>query len=159
MTTAVAQQNYLSDEGRKKLTAQLNYLENTLRPDILDKLESAADGGDSIENSELIFTLQELDMLDQRIAFVRDTLRNSAPIIRDLAATDMVTLGSSVTIEIEDEGERTYMIVGSAESDPENGSISNRSPLGIALMGKRVGESAIVVNRDFSYQAQIIQIE
>ena len=125
-------------EGKAELEAELEDLKSR-RGDIADKIAEARDYGDLSENAEYDSAREEQGIVETRIAKIEDILAN-ADIIK-ARKTDKVHVGS--TVEVEAAGKRrTYILVGPVEADPANGKISDESPIGEALLGKAVGESA-----------------
>ena len=137
---------FLTEEGLKKLEEELYYLENEKRAQVAARIQSAKEEGDISENAEYDDAKHEQAFVEGRIMTLRAMVRN-AVIIEDHGPSDVVRLGSRVTVQEDGmEEPEVYHVVGSAEVDPLNGRISNESPIGRALMGQRVG--AVV-----SYQA------
>jgi len=130
---------FLTEEGLKKLEEELQYLETEKRAEVAARIQSAKEEGDISDNAEYDDAKHQQAFVEGRIMTVRAMIRN-AQIIENNGPSDEVRLGSRVTVLEEglDEPE-LYNIVGSAEVDPQNGRISNESPLGQALMGRRVG--------------------
>jgi transcription elongation factor GreA len=134
-----AQQTFLTREGHKKLEQELNYLRTVRRQEVARRLHDALGEGDILENAELEDARNEQSFIEGRILTLESILSN-AIIIEDEGPRETVGLGSHVTV-VEDNGPpETYHIVGSAEADPARGLISNESPLGQALMGRKMGD-------------------
>ena len=129
---------YLSQEGLEKLKTELHDLKTKKRQEIAARLEHAKTLGDLSENAEYQETKEEQTLVEQRIAELEERVRN-AVVMEKQAKSDMVRVGSTVVVT-SDQGEETYMIVGSEEADPGRGKISNESPLGKAFLGKKIGE-------------------
>lgn len=132
---------YLTAEGLEKLTAELHELITVERPRVAARIHEAKLDGDLSENAEYEDAKQEQSFLEGRIATLELQLRNAAVIERTNG--DKVGIGSKVVIK-GDDGEETLMIVGSAEAAPREGRISNESPVGAALMGRKKGEKVVV---------------
>jgi transcription elongation factor GreA len=130
---------YLSAEGLEKLKHELNELKTTTRKSIAERIESAKALGDLSENAEYQEAKDSQSQNEARIAELEEILRD-AVLISENHRTDVVDIGSTVSVEAEDKKERAYTIVGSEEADPVQGKISNESPLGKAFLGKKVGE-------------------
>ena len=133
----------LTEEGLAKLTKELEYLRKEGREKVADRLHRAFQDGqddDFVENAELEAARHEQAFLEGRIQELEDILKNYT-IIADNGSHDTVQVGNWVTVSEEgfDDDER-YHLVGAAEADPAAGRISNESPLGVALLGKKVGE-------------------
>ena len=132
---------YLTAEGLEKLKAELKELIAIQRPRIAARIHEAKLDGDLSENAEYEDAKQEQSFLEGRIATLELQLRNAAVI--EKANGDQVGIGSKVVIKGAD-GEETFTIVGSAEAAPREGRISNESPVGAALMGRKKGEKVVV---------------
>ena len=135
------QPTFLTHEGHQKLEQELNYLRTVRRQEVARRLNRALEEGDILENAELEDARNEQAFVEGRILTLENILRN-AILIEEGGAREAVGLGSRVTVIEGDGPPETYHIVGSAEADPAKGLISNESPLGRALMGRKVGETA-----------------
>ncbi len=137
----------LTHEGYKRLQDELNFLRTTRRQQVAKRLHQALEEGELLENAELEDARNEQSFVEGRILTLEMMLSN-VTLIDETDASDgppqAVRLGSYVTVSEDGGPEETYHLVGSAEADPATGSISNVSPLGQALMGRRVGETAKV---------------
>jgi len=135
---------YLTAEGIENLRQELDHLTNVKRPALAERLRKAIQQGDLSENADYITAKEEQGFLEGRIQQIEATLRR-ATIIQENGPTDEVALGSRVTIVEEGTEEpEVFRIVGPAEADPVNGKVSNESPLGQALLGRRVGDMVTV---------------
>jgi transcription elongation factor GreA len=137
-------QTYLTAEGAEELKRELEQLINVQRPELAAKLTEAVSQGDLKENADYHDAKEKQAFLEGRIAYLENVLR-SAAIIQTGGKSDTVSLGGAVTI-VEDgtTDEETYTIVGAAEANPREGKISNESPIGSALLGRKVGEKVTV---------------
>ncbi|MEE8392159.1 MAG: transcription elongation factor GreA [Anaerolineae bacterium] len=134
---------YLTDEGAENLRQELDHLINVKRPALADRLHKAIQQGDLSENADYKAAKEEQGFLEGRIQQIEMMLRNV--VIIESGPTEEVGLGSRVTIVEEGfEEEETFRIVGPAEANPGKGKVSNESPLGMALLGHRVGDAVIV---------------
>ena len=130
----------LSKEYLEKLEDELEYLKTIRRPEIAEKIKIARSFGDLSENADYDEAKNEQGEVESRIAKVEDMIRNAKTIEVDLDS-DEVGVGNTVTVYDEEFDETLdYKIVGTAESDPVKGFISNESPVGAALLGKKVNE-------------------
>jgi transcription elongation factor GreA len=131
----------ITTDGRKELEAELEKLKGR-RGEIAEKIADARGYGDLSENAEYDAAREEQGLVESRIAEIEDILTN-AEIIKASRASS-VGLGSKVELK---NGSKTvhYHVVGPVEANPLEGKISNESPIGLALMGKKVGDSASVV--------------
>jgi transcription elongation factor GreA len=132
----------LTPEGYEKLQKELETLTTVSRRDVADRIREAREFGDISENSEYDDAKNEQAMLENQIAKLEEQLRAARVIEASEVSRDTVSLGSQVTVEDESGKKSTYMIVGSAEADPltKPARISNESPVGRALLGRKKGE-------------------
>ncbi|TJX67865.1 transcription elongation factor GreA [Soehngenia saccharolytica] len=136
---------FLTPEGLEKLEMELEEAKVVKRKEIADRIKQALAFGDISENAEYDQAKNEQAKLEERIAKLEAMLRNAVVIDDDEISTDIVTIGSKVTVlDIEFNEEMEYTIVGSAEADPFEGKISNESPMGKALLGRKVGDTVSV---------------
>jgi transcription elongation factor GreA len=138
---------FLTPEGRAKLEAELKHLRDDRRPEVAERIKAAKDFSDTTDNAEFEEAKNEQAFVEGRILTIERMLANSVMIDAERAGAthDMVRIGSKVTV-IDDENETAvYSIVGSAEASPRQGRISNESPVGQALLGRKVGDSVEVV--------------
>ncbi len=133
-------QQYLTKEGEARLRAELEQLEGPARADLARRLREAIQMGDLSENADYIAAKEEQGFLEGRIQELKYVLRNAVIIENNGGQSDVVSVGSTITIQEEDYPPEVYYLVGTKEADPANGRISNESPIGKALMGKRVGD-------------------
>ena len=141
----MAEQVYLTKEGYKELEARLLYLKSEGRVSIADKISVARSFGDISENSEYDAAREEEALLEQEIVEIENTLRNAKIITKAKVNTEVVSVGATVKVyDKEFDEEMTFKIMGSFESDPAKGLISNESPTGKALLGKSVGDKVVV---------------
>lgn len=128
----------LTQEGLKKLEEELEHLKSVKRREVAERIKVAIGYGDISENSEYEDAKNEQAFIEGRIITLEKMLRNARIINNDEVDTDTVNVGSIVTVEDLEFGETVeYSIVGTAESDPFQNKISNESPVGRALIGKR----------------------
>ncbi len=132
----------LTDDGLKKLQDELENLKTTGRKEIAEKIKIARGYGDLSENSEYDEAKNEQAKIEARIVEIEAMLKNVEIIADVKGSTKTVMLGSKVKIlDVEFDEEATYRIVGSAEADPNEGLISDESPVGKALLGHKVGDT------------------
>jgi transcription elongation factor GreA len=138
----MAKQVVLTDEGLRKLEDELEHLKTESRKEIADKIKTALSFGDLSENSEYDEAKNEQAMVEARIVQLETILKNVKIIDEDDIKTDVVSIGTKVKLlDIEFNEEMDFHIVGSTESDPNKNRISDESPVGIALMGHKIGET------------------
>jgi transcription elongation factor GreA len=136
---------FLTPEGRKKLEEELLFLKNVKRHEVADAIHSAKEEGDIMENSAYDAAKEQQAFVEGRINTIETMLKTAVLINEDALEKDVVTLGCTVKLgERGSSATEEYQIVGSAEADPANGRISNESPVGKALMNRRVGDEIIV---------------
>lgn len=132
---------YLTKEGYKKLEEKLEYLKTDKRKEVADRIGAAIALGDLSENSEYEDAKNEQAFMEGEILTITSTLRRANIIDDSAIAGDTVVLGAVIHLkDMANEREFKYTIVGSGEADPFTGRISNESPIGLALIGKRIGE-------------------
>ncbi|KAA3659421.1 MAG: transcription elongation factor GreA [Chloroflexi bacterium] len=134
---------YITPRGVAKIEAELSYLKNTKRPDIIERLQDSLAGGDWIDNTEYLSVQDELAFVDGRIQELAYILRH-AELIQPGEIDGIIRLGSTVVVQEEGAELETYTVVGPPEADPSNGLISNRSPLGRALVNHTIGDDVVV---------------
>jgi len=149
--------HFLTPEGRKKLEEELEYLRTIRRTEVAQSLKSAIDEGDLSENAGYEEAKREQAFVEGRIRSIEAILGN-AQVLESNGEHEIAALGATVTI-LEDGGEpEEYQIVGRTEADPLQGRISNESPLGKALIGKRVGDVVKVNTPGGAMQVKIVSI-
>ena len=146
-------------EGKQKLEDELNTLKTVKRPEVVERIKVARSFGDLSENSEYDDAKNEQAFLEGEILELEESIRNSK-IIEASADSNTVSLGAQVVLkDIEFDEVDTYMLVGATEADPDNGKISNESPVGLAIMGQPVGSVVDVVVGENVIQYQIMEIK
>lgn len=131
---------FLTPEGRAKLEAELKQLREVRRPEVAERIRAAKEFGDTVDNAEYEEAKNEQAFLEGRVLTIEKLLSHAVAINADHSLHDAVRLGSTVTVINDDDEKEQYTIVGSAEVDPREGKISNESPVGRALLGKRSGD-------------------
>ncbi|HEY84748.1 MAG TPA: transcription elongation factor GreA [Chloroflexi bacterium] len=135
---------YLTPEGQKKLVEELQYLTSVKRVEVAAAIQSAKEEGDLSENAAYDEAKAAQGFMEGRIQTLQALLQE-AVIIEPKQNSDVVALGSKVTVvEEDDDDPETYTIVGSAEADPMEEKISNESPIGGALLNHKVGDVVAV---------------
>ena len=136
---------YVTSEGYKALEEELTFLKGARRQEVARRLHDALGEGELIENAELEDARREQSFVEGRIITLEEQLRNAVIIDEQKRPKGVVVVGSTVTVQEDGAAtQESYFVVGSAEADPRNGKISNESPLGKALLGKRIGQKAVV---------------
>ena len=139
-----AEQTYLTPDGLRQTEEELDHLRSVRRPEVADHIQEAKGVGGTLDNAEYEEARNEQGFIEGRIQEL-EAMVYSAVIIpdhrRSAAKSEVVELGSIIKVQsLATNKRQTYTIVGSAEASPETGRISNESPLGEALMGKRAGD-------------------
>ena len=135
----------LTEKGLQELERELEHLKTVGRQEIAEKIKVARSFGDLSENSEYDEAMSDQGKMEARILEIEYMLKNVRIIDEENINTDKVFVGSKVTIkDLETKEKLTYQIVGFAQADPDNGRISDESPVGKALIGKKTGETVNV---------------
>lgn len=151
---------YITLEGKKEKEERLEYLKSVRRPEVLEKLKTAREYGDLSENSEYDAARAEQGRVESEIILIEDTLRQAIIVDAKELKRDFASIGSRVTILDEEIGEpETYQIVGAIESDPDNGCVSNESPIGKALMGKKKGDIVEIQSPAGAYTVKVLDVQ
>lgn len=144
---------YITPRGLAKVEAELDVLRNVKLVDISDRLHEAMVGGDSIDNTEYLLVQEELAHLEGRILELEYILRH-AELIQPCETDGLIHLGRTVTLQGEAGEVETYTLVGPTEANPSEGLISDRSPLGRALLNRTSGDEVTIETPDgpFTYR-------
>ena len=136
----------LTPEGYERLKAEIEHLSTQRRREVAERIKEAREFGDISENSEYDDAKNEQMMLEARIAELEQKLRSAQVIDASELGTDVVRVGSTVHVKDEKTGKSTkYTIVGSAEANPAEAKLSNESPVGKALVGRKKGDNVTVL--------------
>ena len=150
----------LTQEGFKKLTQEIEFLSTEKRREVADRIRVAREFGDIAENAEYDDAKNEQALLEHRIATLEERLRNARVIEKKDIAKDVVSVGSKVRLRDLDAKQTVeYRIVGSAEADPAENKLSNESPVGKAIIGKKRGETVEVLAPRGSMKFKILEIK
>jgi transcription elongation factor GreA len=147
----------LTKEGLAQLRQEFDKLVNNKRPEVVERIKNAREQGDLSENSEYTAAREELNFIDGRISELEEIIK-SAKLITNHSRNSAVDLGCRVTLTINGKKE-IFSIVGEWEADPKEKKISHSSPLGKALLGKRVGEKIDVAAPAGKLTYKILSIE
>ena len=141
----MAQPAYLTKDGLAKLKAELENLSIVRRQEVADRIQRAKQMGGTVDNAEYDEAKNDQAYIEGRILTIENLINNASMIDESKGgAKGVVRIGSTVTVEDEKGRKNKYKIMGSTEADPSQGSISNVSPIGKALLGKQAGEVAEV---------------
>jgi transcription elongation factor GreA len=149
----------LTPQGYEKLKQEIDYLSNEKRREVADRIRQAREFGDIAENSEYDDAKNEQALLEHRIAMLEERLLSARVITKKDVAKDVVSVGSRVRLKDMDAGKTVeYHIVGSAESNPAEQKLSNESPVGKAILGKKKGEVVEVTAPRGTLKFKILEI-
>jgi transcription elongation factor GreA len=148
---------YFTETGYARLQAQLEELLCAKLPELAEQLHGAQAGGLSVDNTEYLLLRDELSFLEARIRELKGILGN-AQLIQPGEANGKVQLGNTVIIQLDSAISEKYTIVGSAEADPSDGTISNLSPVGAALLDQSTGDDVDVMTPDGGLRFRILAV-
>ncbi|MBF0778026.1 transcription elongation factor GreA [Streptococcus cuniculi] len=147
-------------EEKEKLEKELEELKLVRRPEIVERIKIARSYGDLSENSEYEAAKDEQAFVEGQISMIETKIRYAEIVNSDAVAADEVAIGKTVTIqEVGETDEEVYMIVGAAGADAFANKVSNESPIGQALIGRKTGDIATVQTPVGSYDVQILKVE
>ena len=149
----------ITAEGAAKLREELIVLKGRDRDAIATRLRSAIQQGDLSENADYHKAKEDQSFLEGRIMELEYLLKNATVVEAQEGKHETVEVGAKVTVQEEDFPPETYDIVGLKEADPRNGRISNESPIGNAMMGKREGDLVTVITPDGEIKLKILKVE
>ena len=145
---------------KEKLEQELEELKLVRRPEVVERIKVARSYGDLSENSEYEAAKDEQACVEGQISSLETKIRYAEIVDSDAVAVDEVAIGKTVTVqEVGESDQEVYSIVGSAGADAFAGKISNESPIGHALIGKKTGDVVTVETPVGSYQVKILNVE
>jgi transcription elongation factor GreB len=150
--------NYLTPEGYQRLKDEFQTLLKFERPKTVQAVSEAAAMGDRSENAEYIYGKRRLREIDRRLRFLSKRLEDVEIVDPAQVNTDKVSFGLWVVVKDEEGEQRVYQIVGEDEIDPEKGRITFSSPLGKALLGKKLGDIVTVKRPKGDLELEIVEI-
>lgn len=150
-------QQYLTPEGEAKLKAELAELTGHRREELAQRLRSAIQMGDLSENADYHKAKEDQAFLEGRIQEIEAILRTATVV--EKKQSDVVIIGSHVTIQEDGFDPETFYVVGAREADPRNGKISNESPIGSALMGHKVGDTVDADTPGGKTRLKVLKVE
>lgn len=154
----VHKETYLTGEGLTKLEAELEHLRSVSRQEAAQRIQQAKELGGTVDNAEYEVAKNEQAFIEGRILTLENTIKNAVIIPDDRKPSGKVEVGSEVTIKDSAGKEHTYTIVGISEADPSEGKISNESPVGQALLGRKKGQQAEVQTPSGSIKYTVVKI-
>ena len=140
----VQRRRYLTPAGHDGLQAELEHLKAVRRPDVSSRIHEATQTGGTADNAEYDEVKNEQAFIEGRILDLEDILANAVIAEKDEKAAGLVQFGSAVTVTSKGSKKQVYHLVGSAEANPLEGKISNESPVGRALLDRKVGDQVEV---------------
>jgi len=150
---------FLTPEGLQKLKEELERLRSVRRQEVADQIQRAKELGGTANNAEYDDAKNEQAFVEGRILTLEKLIKSATIIPAEHMPSDTVELGSKVTVMSHDGEQEYYTIVGSTEADPSEGKISNESPVGSALLGKKVGDEVEVHAPAGTLKLKIIRVE
>jgi transcription elongation factor GreA len=150
----------LTPDGYEKLKHEIDYLSGEKRREIAERIRIAREFGDISENAEYDDAKHEQALLEHRISMLQERMRHARVLDASEVSSDTVSIGTRVQLEDVDAGETIeYHIVGSAEADPAGNKLSNESPVGKAIIGRKKGETVEVAVPRGSLKFKILDIQ
>lgn len=136
---------YLTREGFAKAEEELSHLRTVRRHEVAERIRKAKEFTNTVDNAEYDDAKNEQSFVEGKVQSLERLLANAVVIDEKAAPSDYVRIGSHVAVVDSDGVEEAYVIVGSAEADPQQGRISNESPIGGTLLGKKAGDTVSVM--------------
>jgi transcription elongation factor GreA len=149
---------YLTPEGKQRFAAELRELMTVRRHEVEERIRRAKEFADTVDNAEYDEAKTEQSFVEGRIQELERLLSAAKVIEEPPTKADYVRMGAHIKVVESDGQEETYYLVGSHEADARHGQISNESPIGRALIGKRVGDEVTVVAPAGSFTLKILEI-
>jgi transcription elongation factor GreA len=157
---AIVKEVILTSEGYEKLKQEIEYLSTDKRAEVAERIRIAREFGDIAENAEYDDAKNEQAMLEHRIAMLEERMRDARVIEKSEITSDVVSIGTHVRLKDVDANETVeYHIVGSAEANPAENKLSNESPVGKAIIGKKKGETVEVAAPRGTLKFKILDIK
>ena len=155
-----AKKHILTSQGMQALEDELQDLKVVKRKEIAQKIKEAREQGDLSENAEYDAAKDEQRDIEARIEEIEKILKNAEVVVEDEVDVDKINVGCTVTVYDEEfDEEMKFSIVGSSEANSLKGKISNESPVGKALIGKKVGDTVNVETQAGEFQYRVLNIE
>ncbi len=156
----VEKKNILTYEGLKQLEEELHDLKVNQRKEVAQKIKEAREQGDLSENAEYDAAKDEQRDIEARIEEIDKILKNAEVVVEDEVDVNVINIGCKITIfDMEYNEKLIYKLVGSTEANSLKGKISNESPLGMALLGRKVGDIVDVDTHSGTIQYEILEIQ
>jgi transcription elongation factor GreB len=152
----MANPNYITPDGARRLSEELGRLRSVERPRTVQEVADAAAQGDRSENAEYIYGKKKLREIDRRMRYLTKRLESAVVVDPKSQKGDKIYFGATVDVVDEEDRRAVYRIVGEDETDSKTGAISWRSPVGHALLGKRVGDVVVVQRPAGAIELEIV---
>jgi len=152
-------ENFLTPEGLVRLEEELEYLRTVRRQEVAEKIQQSKELRSSVISPEYEEAKNEQGFVEGKILEIERVIKNAKIIHHEDINVDFVQVGNEVRVQPQDGSEEYYTIVGSAEAKPGEGRISNESPMGKALLGKRVGDEVEVEAPAGPLKLRILEIK
>ena len=149
---------YLTPEGKRRFSEELHELLTVRRHEVEEQIRRAKEFSDTVDNAEYDEAKTEQSFVEGRILELERLLSSAKLIEQPTTKADFVRMGVHIKVVDPDGDEETYHLVGSSEADPRRGLISNESPIGRALIGKRIGDEVTVVAPAGAFNLKILDI-
>jgi len=149
---------YVTAAGLAQLKADLEYLRDVERPEVIERLQEVQADGSWMDDTEVMLIRDELSFVEARIDEIERMLAN-VQIIEASPHDSVIDIGDTAVIQADEDGLETYTIVGVAEADPARGLISNESPLGHALLNQKVGDEVLVKVPDGVLHFRVVAVK
>lgn len=151
--------NYITPEGFKILTDELQHLLRVERPEVTKLVQWAASNGDRSENADYLYGKKRLREIDRRVRFLTQRLEAAVVVDPKSIKSQKVQFGATVQVSDEEGNTKTYSIVGVDEVDTSKGHLSWQSPIGKSLLGKEEGDEVLIRVPTGEYTVEIVSIE
>jgi transcription elongation factor GreA len=152
-------ENFLTPEGLARLEEELEHLRTVRRQEVAEKIQQSKELRSSVISPEYEEAKNEQGFVEGRILEIERIIKSAKIIHHEDVNRDFIEVGNEVMVQLQDGSEEHYIIVGSAEAKPSEGRISNESPMGKALLGKRVGDEAEVEAPAGPLKLRILEIK
>jgi transcription elongation factor GreA len=152
-------ENFLTPEGLARLEEELEHLRTVRRQEVAEKIQQSKELRSSVISPEYEEAKNEQGFVEGRILEIERIIKSAKIIHHEDVNRDFIEVGNEVRVQLQDGSEEHYIIVGSAEAKPSEGRISNESPMGKALLGKRVGDEAEVEAPAGPLKLRILEIK
>ena len=156
---AQEQKNYMTPQGFRRLQDEFTYLTTIDRPETVKVVQWAASLGDRSENADYQYGKKRLREIDSRLRFLKKRLDNAEVVEPADGSGEKVKFGATVTIEDEEGEQKTYSIVGIDETDPKQGRVSWKSPIGHSLLGKELDDEVQVQTPNGKKEFTIVDVQ